>query len=120
MKINFQTPPKGGLDEKLIYQILKDYKMLNAEVLIRDEYATVDDFIDTIMIIDKKLLPLLASCCGRSFSVRVFIDTNCSEFSIPKTKKCSARNQVGVSAVLRAKLAIHTPTNKVLTKSTWR
>ena len=49
MKINFQVPPKGGLDEKLIYQILKDYKMLNAEVLIRDEYATVDDLIHTIM-----------------------------------------------------------------------
>ncbi|KAF9695316.1 Ribosome-interacting GTPase 2 [Ascochyta clinopodiicola] len=59
MKINFQTPPKGGLDEKLIYQILKDYKMLNAEVLIRDEHATVDDFIDTIMIAHRKYIKCL-------------------------------------------------------------
>lgn len=48
MKIGFQSPPKN-LDEKLIYNILRDYKMLNCEVLVRDENATVDDFIDVIM-----------------------------------------------------------------------
>ena len=67
MKITFQTPPKY-LDEKLIFNVLRDYKMLNCEVLIRDEYgmfqrpttvatfilrhtatATIDDFIDVIM-----------------------------------------------------------------------
>jgi ribosome-interacting GTPase 1 len=58
MKINFQTPPKH-LDEKMIYNILKDYKMLNAEVLIRDENATVDDFIDTIMINHRKYIKCL-------------------------------------------------------------
>lgn len=42
MKINFQVPPKH-LDEKMVYNILKDYKMLNCEVLVRDENATVDD-----------------------------------------------------------------------------
>lgn len=66
MKITFQSPPKN-LDEKMLYNILRDYKMLNCEVLIRDENgkacrctlpldmrtndssATVDDFIDVIM-----------------------------------------------------------------------
>jgi small GTP-binding protein len=48
MKITFSSPPKN-LDEKLIYNILRDYKMLNCEVLVRDENATVDDFIDVIM-----------------------------------------------------------------------
>jgi ribosome-interacting GTPase 1 len=71
MKITFQTPPKN-LDEKMLYNILRDYKMLNCEVLVRDEngmatpiyvnrsvsvfvaqisfyLATVDDFIDVIM-----------------------------------------------------------------------
>jgi uncharacterized protein len=48
MKINFQSPPKN-IDEKMIYNILRDYKMLNAEVLIRDDEVTVDDFIDVIM-----------------------------------------------------------------------
>ena len=48
MKITFQSPPKN-IDEKLIYNILRDYKMLNCEVLVRDENATVDDFIDVIM-----------------------------------------------------------------------
>lgn len=36
VKINFQTPPKN-LDEKMMYNILRDYKMLNCEVLVRDE-----------------------------------------------------------------------------------
>lgn len=67
VKITFQTPPKH-LDEKMIFNILRDYKILNAEVLVRDENgrlhpiiffcdhrltlfspATVDDFIDVIM-----------------------------------------------------------------------
>ncbi|KAI2236227.1 Ribosome-interacting GTPase 2, partial [Ophidiomyces ophidiicola] len=48
MKITFQAPPKN-LDEKMLYNILRDYKMLNCEVLVRDENATVDDFIDVIM-----------------------------------------------------------------------
>jgi ribosome-interacting GTPase 1 len=36
MKITFQTPPKI-LDEKILYNVLRDYKMLNCEVLVRDE-----------------------------------------------------------------------------------
>lgn len=36
MKITFQAPPKN-LDEKMIQNILKDYKMLSADVLVRDE-----------------------------------------------------------------------------------
>ena len=36
MKITFQSPPKT-LDEKMLYNILRDYKMLNCEVLVRDE-----------------------------------------------------------------------------------
>jgi ribosome-interacting GTPase 1 len=39
MKITFQTPPKY-LDEKIIYNVLRDYKMLNCEVLVRDENGT--------------------------------------------------------------------------------
>ena len=68
VKITFATPSKN-LDEKMLYNILRDYKMLNCEVLIRDENgisfppplspcilpthtaspATVDQFIDVIM-----------------------------------------------------------------------
>lgn len=33
MKITFQAPPKN-LDEKMLYNILRDYKMLNCEVLV--------------------------------------------------------------------------------------
>ena len=76
MKITFQTPPKI-LDEKIIYNVLRDYKILNCEVLVRDEYgmkwpliwllfsllildfplATIDDFIDVIMKDHRKYIP---------------------------------------------------------------
>lgn len=36
MKITFQATPKH-LDEKMLYNILRDYKMLNCEILVRDE-----------------------------------------------------------------------------------
>jgi ribosome-interacting GTPase 1 len=48
MKITFQTPPKNGLDEKMLYNILRDYKILNCEVLVRDEngmYRELSNFI---------------------------------------------------------------------------
>lgn len=41
MKITFQNPPKN-IDEKMVYNILRDYKMLNCEVLVRDEYGTAN------------------------------------------------------------------------------
>jgi ribosome-interacting GTPase 1 len=41
MKITFSSPPKN-LDEKMLYNILKDYKMLNCEVLVRDENGNVN------------------------------------------------------------------------------
>ena len=58
MKITFQSPPKN-LDEKMLYNILRDYKMLNCEVLVRDENATVDDFIDVIMKDHRKYIRCL-------------------------------------------------------------
>ncbi|ENI08358.1 hypothetical protein COCC4DRAFT_30828 [Bipolaris maydis ATCC 48331] len=58
MKISFQVPPKY-IDEKMVYNILKDYKMLNCEVLVRDENVTVDDLIDTIMKDHRKYIKCL-------------------------------------------------------------
>lgn len=45
IKYNFLTPPKN-LDKNLVYDILKDYKIHNCDILIRDENVTIDDFID--------------------------------------------------------------------------
>ncbi|EPE29721.1 P-loop containing nucleoside triphosphate hydrolase [Glarea lozoyensis ATCC 20868] len=58
MKITFQTPPKN-LDQKMVYNILRDYKILNCEVLVRDENVTVDDFIDVIMKDHRKYIKCL-------------------------------------------------------------
>lgn len=44
VKITFQTPPKH-LDEKMIFNILRDYKILNAEVLVRDENGRLHPII---------------------------------------------------------------------------
>ncbi|KAJ5099814.1 Ribosome-interacting GTPase 2 [Penicillium argentinense] len=58
LKITFQTPPKN-LDEKMIYNVLRDYKILNGEILVRDENATIDDFIDVIMKDHRKYIRCL-------------------------------------------------------------
>ena len=58
MKITFSAPPKS-IDEKMVYNILRDYKMLNCEVLVRDENATVDDLIDVIMKDHRKYIQCL-------------------------------------------------------------
>ena len=58
MKISFQSLPKN-LDEKMIFNILRDYKLLNCECLIRDDEATVDDLIDVIMKDHRKYINCL-------------------------------------------------------------
>lgn len=47
IKVNCLTTPKN-IDAKMIFNILKDYKIHNADVMIRDDTVTVDDFIDVI------------------------------------------------------------------------
>lgn len=47
VKMNSVLPPKHLL-EKIVAALLKDYRIHNADVLIRDENVTVDDFIDII------------------------------------------------------------------------
>ncbi len=58
MKITFQNQPKN-IDQKMVYNILRDYKILNCEVLVRDENVTVDDFIDVIMKDHRKYIKCL-------------------------------------------------------------
>lgn len=58
MKITFTAPPQR-LDERMVANILRDYKMLNCEVLVRDEQATVDDLIDVIMKDHRKYIRCL-------------------------------------------------------------
>jgi uncharacterized protein len=86
MKITFQAPPKN-LDEKMIFNILRDYKILNCEVLVRDEngkpfmsiqrlhsltqihiIATIDDFIDVIMKDHRKYIRWLVTVTGQQRS----------------------------------------------------
>ena len=87
MKITFQAPPKN-LDEKMLYNILRDYKMLNCEVLVRDEngisfivnelyvdliqIATVDDFIDVIMKDHRKYIKWCVMCSCMHCQAKVF------------------------------------------------
>lgn len=47
IKLNSITPPKY-LDEKIVSALLKDCKIHNADVLVRDENCTIDDFIDVM------------------------------------------------------------------------
>ncbi|AQZ17153.1 RBG2 (YGR173W) [Zygosaccharomyces parabailii] len=48
VKITFTSPSKTNLSEDAIKLILKDYRIHNADVLVRDDKCTIDDFIDII------------------------------------------------------------------------
>ena len=85
MKITFQNPPKY-LDEKMLYNILRDYKLLNCEVLVRDENATVDDFIDVIMKDHRKYIKWQSTHFGRWFLVA---DSLCSLYVYNKIDSVS-------------------------------
>lgn len=47
VRLSAMSTPKY-LDEKIVSAVLKDYKIHNADVIIRDEDSTIDDFIDVI------------------------------------------------------------------------
>ncbi|KAH8702542.1 putative GTP binding protein [Talaromyces proteolyticus] len=96
MKITFQSPPKN-LDEKMIYNILRDYKMLNCEVLVRDDTATVDDLIDVIMKDHRKYIRCLY-VYNKIDSVSVdFLDQLARE---PHTAVMSCELDLGVQDVV--------------------
>ncbi|SMN21448.1 similar to Saccharomyces cerevisiae YGR173W RBG2 Protein with a role in translation [Maudiozyma saulgeensis] len=48
VKVTFTAPPQANLTEDAIKMILKDYRVHNADVLVRDDQCTIDDFIDII------------------------------------------------------------------------
>ena len=48
VKVTFTAPPQGSLTEEAVKLLLKDYKVHNADVLVRDANASIDDFIDVI------------------------------------------------------------------------
>ncbi|CAN6627570.1 ribosome-interacting GTPase 2 [Trichomonascus vanleenenianus] len=58
LKFNATSPPKY-LDEKMVANILRDYKIHNADVLIRDDEVTVEDFIDVINASHRSYIPCL-------------------------------------------------------------
>lgn len=58
LKFNAMSPPKY-LDEKMVSNILRDYKIHNAEVLIRDDEVTVEDFLDVINGAHRSYIPCL-------------------------------------------------------------
>ncbi|RAO73657.1 uncharacterized protein BHQ10_009669 [Talaromyces amestolkiae] len=96
MKITFQSPPKN-LDEKMVYNILRDYKMLNCEVLVRDDEATVDDFIDVIMKDHRKYIRCLY-VYNKIDSISVdFLDKLAHE---PHTAVMSCELDLGVQDVI--------------------
>ncbi len=97
VKITFQAPPRGNLDEKMVFNILRDYKLLNCEVLVRDENASVDDLIDVIMKDHRKYIRCLY-VYNKIDSVSLeFLDQLARE---PHTAVMSCELDLGIQAVV--------------------
>jgi ribosome-interacting GTPase 1 len=96
MKITFTSPPKN-VDERMLYNILKDYKMLNVEVLIRDDTITVDDFIDVIMADHRTYIPCLYAYNKIDAVSLSFLDSLARE---PQTVVMSCEDDLGIDDVV--------------------
>lgn len=48
IKVTFTSPARSNLNEDFIKHILRDYRIHNADVLVKDSTCTIDDFIDII------------------------------------------------------------------------
>ncbi|AAS50232.1 AAL134Wp [Eremothecium gossypii ATCC 10895] len=48
LKITFTSPDRSNLTEEAIKLILRDYRIHNADILVRDSSCTIDDFIDVL------------------------------------------------------------------------
>lgn len=96
MKITFTTPPKN-IDERMMYNILKDYKMLNCEVLIRDEHITVDQFIDVILADHRTYINCLYAYNKVDAVSLEFLDTLARE---PQTCVMSCSKDFGIDDVV--------------------
>lgn len=59
VKVTFTSPPKNNLTEEGIKMILKDYRIHNADVLVRDDHCTIDDFIDIINDVHRNYIKCL-------------------------------------------------------------
>jgi ribosome-interacting GTPase 1 len=64
VKITFQATPKH-LDQKMLYNILKDYRILNCEVLIRDEDGMSDFFSKSFATRAHRVVPNLLTTSQR-------------------------------------------------------
>ncbi|CDO96097.1 unnamed protein product [Kluyveromyces dobzhanskii CBS 2104] len=59
IKINFASPSRSNLTEDAIKLILRDYRIHNADVLVRDDQCSIDDFIDTLNEIHRNYIKCL-------------------------------------------------------------
>lgn len=58
VKVTYVQPPVH-LDDKVIALLLREYRVLSADVFIRDPEVTVDDFIDAINLQHRSYIPCL-------------------------------------------------------------
>ncbi|KAA8910623.1 P-loop containing nucleoside triphosphate hydrolase protein [Sphaerosporella brunnea] len=82
---------------KMIYNILRDYKLLNCEVLVRDENCTVDNLTDVIMAPHRKYMKCLyvynkIDCISLSY-----FNTLVRE---PRTVVMSGELDIGIGAIV--------------------
>ena len=92
-----QADDLGGRLEQMIYNILRDYKMLNCEVLVRDENCTVDDLIDVIMAPHRKYIKCLYVYNKIDCISLPFLDQLARE---PQTVVMSCELDLGISDVV--------------------
>ena len=71
------TVPLTHLDEKIVFRVLQEYKMHNADILFKED-ATVDDFIDVL-----EVRAMFANCSCKIFKEHVLARSICLSVRMP-------------------------------------
>lgn len=111
VKVTFVQPPQH-LDEKMVAGLLREYKVLNADVFIRDAAATMDDLIDAVNIKHRSYIPCLY--CHNKIDA-VSLEETDRLARLPNSVVCSVQEDLGLEDV-RTRIWDMLSLNRVYTK----
>ncbi|GMM50927.1 Rbg2 protein [Starmerella bacillaris] len=111
VRVTFVQPPVN-LDDKMVSGLLRDHRILNADVFIRDPNATMDDLIDAVNIKHRSYIPCLY-CYNKIDAVSLEETDRLAR--LPNSVVCSVQEELGLEDV-RERIWDMLKLNRVFTK----
>lgn len=104
--------PAVNLDDKIVAGLLREYRVMNADVMVRDPNVTVDEFIDAINIQHRSYIPCLY-CFNKIDAVSLEETDRLAR--LPNSAVCSVQEDLALDDV-RERIWDMLKLNRVFTK----